>query len=902
MDDLSRWLDTRGLGEIARLLREQEVDFETLLRFNHDNLRELGLKLGPRKRLELAIEDARNAAPEHPEPDLTRESGEPDRRQLTVLFCDLAGSTALSAQLDPEEYRVVIERFKSVCGHTVRAYEGRINQYLGDGALAYFGSPAHEDDAERAVRAALELTARLTAMDFPHGFSANVRIGIATGPVVLDQRLGSEASRHGAAVGETPNLAQRMQDLARLNEIVICEATHRLVGRAFVCEGDVARNVKGYEHPLNVWRVRHATEPASRFEALRSQRRTQFVGRATELAMLDQLWREASARRGQVVLVKGEAGVGKSRTVQAFETRLDKAAPVRVRWQCSPHHQSSALHPVIEQIRRAAGIGNRNEDARQHLAELTEALLAADPWITADVPLIARLIGLPEEVLPPAPAMSREEQKESTLRALVRIFAGLTEEHPALLVVEDAQWLDASSEELLKRLVRRSAALAILVVVTVRDPYDRRPFEPSWQTHPHASTLTLERLVDDDVVRMIEGLRGPREIPEEVIDEIVAKTDGNPLFVEEFTKAVLEGDAAGSSRGESEARVPSSLAGSLRERLDRLAAEHPKVKRIVQTAAAIGREFDYRVLGGVLPIDEQELTAVIDTLVAANLFKRRARAPDSLSFNHALLRDEAYRSLLFSQRRLLHADIADVLRRRHPEQRRTQPELLARHYQLAGHYDEAVQLWRDSGTRAVGLAANEEAAGHLLSGLELFKELRHEGDWTTYELGMRLEAGDALRAARGSSAPPRPGSNIARPRPSRNAWVTVTDSRMRSTAKPRLAFRLRTSPRPRTARPPSCMWARPTITTTRSRSVTRLRASAASAWAGSTKPAPTSTRRSSEITSARAAVTSPTHSSRLPREPISPGHCSCWDIKISRAGVARTHSQCPNPAHHFHVH
>jgi class 3 adenylate cyclase len=579
-----------------------------------------------------------------------------ERRQLTVMFCDLVGSTELSVRLDPEELREVIAAYRACCAETARRFGGFVAQYLGDGVLLYFGYPqAHEADAERAVRAGLAMVTAVEALPRPDGSRLRARVGIATGLTVVGAQVGISEVHERTAVGETPNLAARLQALAAPGEVVIAVTTRRLVGQLFDCEtlGTVA--LKGLA-PVEAWRVVGESRVLSRFEALHGTNLTPFVWREEEMALLARRWEQVKGGGGRVVLLSGEPGIGKSRLSETLVAQVAAKPAARLRYFCSPHHTQSAFHPFIAQLERAAGFAPA-DNARARLAKLATLLAptSADP--ARELALIAELLSLPAEAGYVPLEASPQDKRELILAALLAQLERLAAQAPVLLVFEDAHWIDPTSLDLLGRTVARVADLPVLLVVTFRPE-----FQPPWVSRAHVTTLSLSRLGGHDAARIIDGVARGQALPPEIAQQILERTDGVPLFIEELTSTVLESGLLRDDGGRLRASgalpvlaVPTTLQASLVSRLDRLAS----VKDVAQIGATIGREFSYALLKAVAALGDAALRDALGRLTASGLVQQRGSPPEALyTFKHALVQDAAYGTLLKSRRQQLHATIA----------------------------------------------------------------------------------------------------------------------------------------------------------------------------------------------------------------------------------------------------
>ena len=614
--DVVVWLRSLGLGQYEAVFRENEIDETVLPSLTAEDLRELGVAaLGHRRKLLDGIAVLRgdaNASPTAtPAPAVADESPRDtaERRQVTVMFSDLVGSTALSARMDPEDLREVISAYQKCVAETVRRFDGFVAKYMGDGVLIYFGYPqAHEDDAERAVRAGLELIVAISALKSKAPLQA--RVGVATGLVVVGDLIGSGASQEQAIVGETPNLAARLQGIAEPDRVVIAESTRKLVGNLFELEDLGPKELKGIAGPVRAWAALRPSSVESRFEALHAGGLTELVGREEQLELLQRRWSKAKTGEGQVVLLSGESGIGKSRLTAALLERLAAEPHTRLRYFCSPQHTDSAFYPIIGQMERAAGLA-RDETAQAKLDKL-DALFAQTSTSKQDATLFAEMLSLPNDGRYPALELIPQQRRQRTLEALTAQLAGLASEHPVLMIFEDVHWIDPTSLEALNRTVDRIKALPALLVVTFRPE-----FNAPWVGQPHVTTVTLNRLGERDAATIIERLVGNKKLPADVMAEIVERTDGIPLFVEEMTKAMLEAESEGEARQTAAAvpspalAVPASLHASLMARLDRLGP----AKEIAQIGAAIGRELSHALLAAVVLKPEAELNSALDRLI-----------------------------------------------------------------------------------------------------------------------------------------------------------------------------------------------------------------------------------------------------------------------------------------------
>jgi class 3 adenylate cyclase/predicted ATPase len=659
-----------------------------------------------------------------------------ERRQLTVMFCDLVGSTELSARLDPEDLREVIGAYHRAVAEIVAGFDGFVAKYMGDGVLAYFGYPrAHEDDAERAIRAGLGAIDAVCRLEVK-SVKLQARVGIATGLVVVGDLIGEGSAQEQSVVGETPNLAARLQSLAEPDAVVIAAGTRRLVGDLFEYRDLGAVELKGVAAPVPVWQVLQPSVVASRFEALRGSALTRLVGRDEEIELLLRRWARAKAGDGQVVLFSGEPGIGKSRITAALEERLRAEPHLRLRYFCSPYHQDSALYPFIDQLGRAAGFASDDPPAAKW--EKLEALMANAAPPDDDVAFLADLLSLPVSERRPLPNLTPQRKKERTLEALIRQLEGLARRQPVVMVFEDAHWIDPTSRELLDLTVECVRSLPVLLIVTFRPE-----FQLLWIGQPQVTMLALNRLDRRDRTALVVQIAGGKTLPDEVVNEIADRTDGVPLFVEELTKSVLES-------GVPLVGIPATLHDSLMARLDRLAS----VRHLAQIGAAIGREFSYELVRAVSRLSEDELHTALGRLVASELVLQRGSPPDAVySFKHALVQDAAHGSLLRSSRQQLHAQIAEALETHSPDLIETQPELFAQHYEEAGLVEKSVAFWGKAGQRSAARSAMAEAATQFQRGLDQLGLLSDNPERQRQELEFRSSLGAALHAVKGYAAP-----------------------------------------------------------------------------------------------------------------------------------------------------
>lgn len=759
MKQIADWLDELGMSEYADQFAENDIDVGVLVDLTDQDLKELGVSsLGHRRKLLRAIADLEAIEKSAPAvavaaaaPAAPRSLDTAERRQLTVMFCDLVGSTALSARLDPEDMREIVSAYHRCCTDLITRAGGFVAKYMGDGVLAYFGYPqAHEDDAERAVRAGLALVDAMPKLKPAVNVPLQVRVGIATGLVVVGDLIGAGTAQEQAVVGETPNLAARLQAIAEPATVIIADSTRKLLGNLFELQDLGARDLKGIARPARAWAALRTSLVQSRFDALHTNGLTPLVGREEEFELLFRRWSKAKMGEGQVVLLSGEAGIGKSRLTAAVLERLATEPHTRLRYFCSPQHTGSALYSIIGQMERAAGLAH--DDKPQEKLDKLDAMLAQTSTSIQDAALFAEMMSLPNDGRYPALDLAPEQRRQRTLEALMSQLAGLARQNPVLMIFEDAHWVDPTSLEALGRVVDRIPALHVLLVVTFRPE-----FNPPWVGQSHVTSLTLNRLGEREVAAIIARLVENKGLPPDVMAEIVERTDGIPLFVEEMTKAVLEAQSEGAARLTAATvpslakLVPATLHASLMARLDRLG---PAAKEVAQIGGAIGREFSHSLLASVARQTGAQLGSALDRLIQAGLLFRQGEPPHAnYLFKHALVQDLAYGTLLRAKRNELHESIANVLAQELSDVCETQPEVLARHYAQAGLPEQAINYWQRAGDRAAKRSANQEAVAHFRNAIELLETLPDRAAHADQELQLLIALGPALMTTRSSAAP-----------------------------------------------------------------------------------------------------------------------------------------------------
>ncbi len=746
--DVDQWLAAQGFAQYAALFAENAIDFELLPTLSEADLKSLGLPFGHARKLALAAAAlARSVSPAEPPPA----PSEAERRQLTVMFCDLVGSTALSSRLDPEDLRAIIRRYQKECAEIIAHYGGFIAQYLGDGILVYFGYPqAQEDAAERAVRSGLAIIAAVEALKVPGDNKIQVRLGAATGLAVVGDLIGRGSAEQEAVIGQTPNLAARIQSLAAPGCMTIAESTRKLVGNLFVYRDLGPQRLKGIEDEVRVSQVLGEQAHDGRFDLTRSGRLDCF-GREHELEFLREKWGRVKAGQGQIVLAWGEAGIGKSRLLRQLniemQEELQSGAMTRIHVQCSPQHLSSAFYPIIRSNQRYIGL-RPDDSSEQKIAKIEQFL--AEFGFSAAMPLFASLMSVPLTDRYPELNLTPDEQKEQILRLCVDFVVSIAAQRPVLYQIEDIHWMDPSTHELLARLVESVPSHRILLLAT-----SRPECKPEWLGRPGVAPIDLGRLAETEIRQMVSGVCG-KPLPEPVVQQILAKTDGVPLFVEEFTRTLLEsgllretGDAWVLDKPLPAMAIPLTLQDSLMARLDRLSS----AKEVVQTAAAIGRAFPYPMLAAVLDYPEPMLRAALDRLNEAGLIFPRGEPPDSeYRFKHALVQDVAYESLLKTRRAVLHTRIVRVLESEFPDTVATQPELLAYHSARGDQVEKAVHYSLLAGQRALGRSANREALQLLGDAVALCERLPDTRQRDEHELALQLARGQAALAHYGYAA------------------------------------------------------------------------------------------------------------------------------------------------------
>jgi class 3 adenylate cyclase/predicted ATPase len=767
---VQEWLEGLGLGKYTKVFAENDIGADVLPVLTEDHLKELGVSLGDRLRLLKAIAVLTPAQPDSPQsasvmpptgvavettstPPAARES---ERRQLTVMFCDLVGSTALSTRFDPEDMQEILRAYHDLCANVVADHHGYVAQYMGDGVLVYFGYPqARGNEAERAARAGLSIVAALAqrglARTLPNNLELAVRVGINTGLVVVGDILGQGASREASVFGETPNLAARLQTLAQPNQVMVGPLTHQLIADAFACEDLGEHQLKGIAGPVRAWRVLHEDDIHSSQDSSLDGGGMPLVGRQEELGLLLRSWEVSKGGHGQVVLIQGDAGIGKSRLIRALRERVAGDEYLWVAIRCSASHTNSALYPVIEHLKRAMS-WKPEDDAETRLEKLETALRRQSMAAAEAVPLLAELMSLP---LPQnryaSLDLSAKQKRDQTLDTLAGWLLEEAERRPVLQIWEDLHWADPTTLELLTLYVEQSPTVSMMNVLTYRPD-----FLLPGSMRSHMTPITLSRLERPEVEAIIVHQAGGKAVPAEVVRHIVNKADGVPLYVEELTKTILESEYLSEETDRytltgslADLSIPATLQDTLMARLDRL----PRVRELAQLGAVLGREFAFEMLQALVEMAEPHLREGLDELVGAELLYQRGRAPRAkYVFKHALIQDAAYASLLKRTRQQYHQQVARLLEARFPETVETHPEIVAHHYTEAGNSERAVHYWRLAGERARAQSANVEAIAYLDKGIAMLRLLPDNEERAKQELALQASLGHANIVAKGHGA------------------------------------------------------------------------------------------------------------------------------------------------------
>ena len=750
MNEIGSWLEGHGLGKYATVFVENEIEVHDLVYLTEEDLEKLGLPMGPRKRLLGAIASANAPADEPPQsseqaagpvPEAPR-GGTVERRQLTVMFCDLVGSVELGERMDVEEYRDLLDGFRTTVVEAVERFDGFIARHQGDGLLVYFGYPqAREDDAERAVRAGLAVVQSVVALEHPHDADVKVRVGIATGLAVVGDVLSTGTTGHSelAALGSTPNLAARLQGEAPENAVLISDITHGLVSGYFTLETLPPRQLKGMSGQTALYRVKAARSGQTRFAARTNSRLSPFTGREEEMELLQRRWQQVENGRGQAVVLVGEPGIGKSRLLEQFRSQIVLRPHELLLLQCSPYLANSALHPVVQALEEALDFVNVR-DSRERLSRLEEWLAETDPALADSAGLLADLLSIPTEGrYPEAETVDAQQRRENLLAWQVRYVQTLSRRAPVTCIFEDLHWADPSTRELLGQLVEAIEEARVLVICTARPGFDA-----AWSDFAHVHLMNLSRLSRDESERLAASVVEASSVrAPELLEDIVSRAGGNPLFIEELTRAVMQ---SRSDKGEERA-VPATLQDSLMAGLDALELG----KQVAQWGSVIGREFSEDILREAWDGNNEVLLKGLEELHQSGLLYRRGDGPRGIyRFKHALVRDAAYDSMLKSLRQSLHGKVLSALEELRPD---TAREILAHHASEGHLIEKALEYWEQAGRAAAARSANQEAIEHYRRGIALIEEAGTE--MPTSELALRsalspllmMEEGDASKSA-----------------------------------------------------------------------------------------------------------------------------------------------------------
>ncbi len=743
LSNIAQWLSGLGLEKYVSAFADAEIDFADLPYLTDEDLKEVGLPVGPRRRVNEAIKrladgagspspDGENATPAAGQPNeaAPAQQTEAERRHLTVMFVDLVGSTEMATKIDPEDMRNVITSYQNTVAGVVARYEGFVAKFMGDGVLCYFGWPrANEDDAERAVRAGLDIISAVKASSGPEGGPLASRVGIATGVVIVGDLIGSGATQEAAVVGETPNLAARLQGLAEPDQLVLPRETQSLLGNIFDLKPIGAHGLKGIADPVDAYVVMGEAARESRFDARQSGTLAAIVGREQELELMSERWAKAKAGSGQMILVSGEAGIGKSRITRAVMDGIAQDDHIRLTYQCSPYHTDSAFYPIIQQMTFAAGI--LPTDGNLERLEKLEGVVGTDPENTA---LMALLLGIDANDRYDPLDLTPAQIRARTMRALISQLVQQAEGKPLLAIFEDLHWVDPTTLELLDMTLDAITGKAILILATARPT-----FEHGFGGHPIVTRFALNRLGREHTLSIVNKLTDGKSLPAEVMEIITDRTDGVPLFVEELTKTILEsevlieaGDRLVLDGPLDTLAIPSTLHDSLMARLDRL----QPIKEVAQTAACIGREFEHQLLAAISPLMEADLNTALEGLIKAELVYRRGVPPEAIYlFKHALVRDAAYESLLKERRRNIHDEILAALEE-YPD---IAPEVRAHHAEAAGQTERAIDLWEVASKAAIARPAYDEGISHLKRAIALISPRMEGQDRAVLELALSLQ-------------------------------------------------------------------------------------------------------------------------------------------------------------------
>jgi predicted ATPase/class 3 adenylate cyclase len=750
MANLQQWLEAIGLGQYAELLADNGIDVDILPDLDEHDLEQLGFPVGHRKRLLKATAAVRSAAraSESYSEIQPLAGAKAERRHLTVLFCDMVGSTALSARLDPEDLQQILHEYQGCCSKAIRRYGGYVARFMGDGVMAYFGFPtAHEDDAERAVNAALEIVGLVSAQTGPT-HRLEIRIGIATGLVVVGDLIGEGPAQEFALAGKAPNLAARLQQLAGPNKILVSSDTRELLGGLFEFADLGDHQLKGFDKQVHVWSVSRSSPGASRFEARHASQLTPLVGRDNELALLEKQYGKAKRGSGQLITISGEPGIGKSRLMVALRERLKGSAHCPSAFQCSSYHTSSPWYPIVRYLQDAADITSDTPPTLRlerlaafvdrHLPQQNEAI----------VPLLATLMSIPTGDRYAPLQLTPQQQKNQIFAAIIHLIQAQSDGQPVVLVFEDVHWIDPTSLELLEWIRDHVHRWQMLVILLFRSD-----FSLSWTNRHNITSLTIDRLDTSQAASMIESMVEDKVLLRRLAGEIVAKTDGVPLFIEEMVKSIIESEPRSEHQTDSHSRstfgIPATLHDFLMARLDQAAS----MKAVAQVAAVLGREFSFDLLSAVSPLSERDLHAAIERLTASGLlFQSDHVSRETYVFKHALIQDAAYGSILRGERQQLHARIANVLCQRFSDVAEASPEVVAYHFTEAHELEPAIEHWVKAAQQASKRSAFVETTRHLMIALELLAKGPATLKRDETELQLQHSLGSAFIAVKGFGA------------------------------------------------------------------------------------------------------------------------------------------------------
>ncbi len=742
VDSIRQWLEEHGLEKYSDVFVENEITVHELHDLTEDDLKELGLPMGPRKRFQRAVNetDTGATAPVAKKADV-EEPGQNkaiERRQLTIMFCDLVGSTTLSEQIDPEDLREVMRRYQDAVAGAATRYGGHIAKYLGDGVLVYFGWPqAYEDQAERAVRAGLDAICEVEKLSVSDQDTLKARVGIATGIVVVGDLVGKSGREAKAVTGQTPNLAARLQGFAEPGQVVVSDNTCRVIGSVFEWDSLGAQELKGFSEPVQAWRAVGPRTVENRFETRPGVTPQSFVGREHELGLLLERWELAKQGEGQIVELSGEAGIGKSRIVRALLDAISEDEYFRLSYNCSAHHTNSAYFPIIQRLEQAAGFLSADDDDAK-LDKLETLLQLSGQDISEDAPWFAFLLSLPAEARYGKLDLTPQRRREGITKALLNQVLALARLKPILFVVEDMHWLDPTTRDFLDQLAHNVTDTPVLILAT-----DRQQNSFAGAANSYVTSISLNRLSRAQSKKIIQ-ISGGAGFSEDVVDQIVARADGVPLYVEELARSVAEAEG---ETGTTE--IPETLHDSLMARLDRL----EDAKDVAQIGAVIGRDFGHELLAAVACRPDTELTKALDAMVDAELVSRRGVSPDIVyTFKHALVQGVAYQSLLKRKRQNLHQVVAEALENQFPHLAQFQPELVAYHLTEAELAEQSVPYWFKAGQQAIERSANLEAIAHLNTGRDILLTIPQSADRDAQELEFCLALGPALMSIKGLAA------------------------------------------------------------------------------------------------------------------------------------------------------